>query len=344
MPTCSLQIALQTAEYDGKTRSFFRALPTAIKIRLLTAILFTGLAVVSTRGEPQTPPGPGFSASPNLSGGTTAEALNSYEQLTDIEPYKLGGLPQSSGFTVTSLPTETNAAVAVIERELAKVGIELVPRGGKFALAVPSGWTNAPLGPQLARIESGLLAKTSSPMGQMSFSGMPLIAALEIYSQLCGRTILRPAALPPVMLPLQTRTPLTSDEAAYALEATMALNGIAAVRDGDRFVQVLPLVLAAQAQTRAPQAEPGTPLIDPGKVPVFTTSSPLPLPRLSKPQTPAERLRQLYVDAYTSPCRNAPPPLTPPPDVDILIGVGQSSRSGSSRCLLRGIRLAQNRV
>ncbi len=326
MPTCRVEIVPRTSVPHGKTRCFFRALPAATRSRPLTAVLFIGLAVLSARGQPQPPPGPGFSASPTLSGGTTAEALDSYERLTGRTVLRPGALLQSSGFTVTSLPKETNAAVAVIKGELAKVGIELVPRGGKFALAVFKGWTNAPLGPQLARIESGLSAKTSSPMGQMSFPGMPLVAALGIYSQLCGRTILRPAALPPVMLQLQTRTPLTSAEAAYALEATMALNGIAAVRDGDRFVQVVPLPQAAQAQTRAPPAETGAPLIDPGNVPVFTTSGPLPLPRLSKPQTPTERLRQLYLEAYIALFGHAPPPLTPPPDVDILIGVCATGR------------------
>jgi general secretion pathway protein D len=63
---------------------------------------------------------------------------------------------------------------------------------------------------------------------------------LDVYAQLVGRTMLR-AGLPSAQIILRTETPLTKTEAIQALQAVLALNGIALVNVGDKFVKVLPI-------------------------------------------------------------------------------------------------------
>jgi general secretion pathway protein D len=78
------------------------------------------------------------------------------------------------------------------------------------------------------------------PAGTINFQGVDVNQVLEIYSQLVGRTLLR-AGLPAAQIVLKTQTPLTKTEAIQALQAVLALNGIAVVNIGDKFVKVLPV-------------------------------------------------------------------------------------------------------
>ena len=64
--------------------------------------------------------------------------------------------------------------------------------------------------------------------------------------KLVGRTLLR-AGLPSAQIILRTETPLTKTEAIQALQAVLALNGIALVNVGDKFVKVLPVDQANSA-------------------------------------------------------------------------------------------------
>jgi general secretion pathway protein D len=63
---------------------------------------------------------------------------------------------------------------------------------------------------------------------------------LDVYAGLVGRTILR-AGLPSASITLVTQTPLTKSEAIEALQAVLALNGIALVNIGDKFVKAGPV-------------------------------------------------------------------------------------------------------
>ena len=66
------------------------------------------------------------------------------------------------------------------------------------------------------------------PAGTINFQGVDVSQVLEIYAQLVGRTLLR-AGLPAAQIVLKTQTPLTKTEAIQALQAVLALNGIAVV-------------------------------------------------------------------------------------------------------------------
>ena len=83
------------------------------------------------------------------------------------------------------------------------------------------------------------------PPGLIDFQGVDVSQVLEVYAQLVGRTLLR-AGLPSAQIVLKTETPLTKAEAIQALQAVLALNGIAVVNSGDKFVKVVPVEQAGQ--------------------------------------------------------------------------------------------------
>ena len=74
----------------------------------------------------------------------------------------------------------------------------------------------------------------------INWPSVDLNQALEIYAKYVGRTLLR-ANLPDVKITLKTETQLTKAEVIQALQAVLALNGIAVVNIGEKFVKVLPV-------------------------------------------------------------------------------------------------------
>jgi general secretion pathway protein D len=83
------------------------------------------------------------------------------------------------------------------------------------------------------------------PAGTINFQGVDASQVLEIYSQFVGRTLLQ-GNVPASKITLKTQTPLTKTETIQALQAVLALNGIAVVNIGDKFVKVGP---TAEANT-----------------------------------------------------------------------------------------------
>ncbi len=74
----------------------------------------------------------------------------------------------------------------------------------------------------------------------IDFRNAELTQVLDIYSLLVNRTLLRPATLPNPSIFLKTQGQLTMREGIQALEAVLALNGIAIVNVGDKFAKVVP--------------------------------------------------------------------------------------------------------
>ena len=84
------------------------------------------------------------------------------------------------------------------------------------------------------------------PPGTIDFRGADLNQVLELYAMLRQRTILRAANLASPTFVLKTQTPLTKTEAIKALDAMLALNGIAIVDVGDKFAKAAPSASAGQ--------------------------------------------------------------------------------------------------
>src|SRR5208282_6279372 len=115
---------------------------------------------------------------------------------------------------------------------------QMPPTLSPAATAVnPAGGTAAPPPPAVA-------AEPMVPAGDINFQGVDVDQVLDVYARYVGRTLLR-AALPQVKIVLTTETPLTQSEVIQALQGVLALNGIALINVGDKFVKAVPVTQAA---------------------------------------------------------------------------------------------------
>jgi general secretion pathway protein D len=88
-------------------------------------------------------------------------------------------------------------------------------------------------------------AEQMVPAGDINFQGVDVDQVLDVYARYVGRTLLR-AGLPQAKIVLHTETPLTKGEVVQALQGVLALNGIALINIGDRFVKAVPVTQAGQ--------------------------------------------------------------------------------------------------
>ncbi len=109
--------------------------------------------------------------------------------------------------------------------------------------------TNAPPAPALPAAPttpSGSAAPGSTEEqvfepGFIDFPNIELVQLLDFYSDLVNRTILRSTGLPEATITIQTKTKLTQDEAIQALDTVLAMNGIAMIPFGEKFIKVVPI-------------------------------------------------------------------------------------------------------
>jgi hypothetical protein len=141
--------------------------------------------------------------------------------------------------------------VKAIELALAPKGILFRQDGDKFAFAGRENDLNS-ITPQLREL-AATLAKTRSnagpgaqeellPTGAINFPGTDLNQVLMIYQELVNRSLLRPVTLPAPTVAFRSYTSWTIEEAIYAFNATLALNGISIVPVGEKFVFAFPAV------------------------------------------------------------------------------------------------------
>jgi len=86
----------------------------------------------------------------------------------------------------------------------------------------------------------------SFPPGLIKFQEADLSQVLDIYQELTGRTILRPATLPQVKITIRSQTELTRKEAINALDSILSLNQITMLPQGEKFVKAVPTQQAGQ--------------------------------------------------------------------------------------------------
>jgi general secretion pathway protein D len=131
-----------------------------------------------------------------------------------------------------------------------------LPQHVNLATNAPAA-PDAPSAPSATPAAAPAASKTPEemiPAGNINFQGVDVSQVLDVYAQLVGRTMLR-AGLPPAQIILRTETPLTKTEAIQALQAVLALNGIALVNVGDKFVKVLPVEQANSAGAKINHGE-----------------------------------------------------------------------------------------
>ena len=223
-----------------------------------------------------------------------ADTLDFYGYLTGKTVLMPSGLPALPDSIIADLPADKTNAIPKIEGALSERGLEVVQDGPHFVRVLRKeargSLTNAPLrGAELA----AAIGQQSLGPGTMDFSGAELQQVLSIYAILNQRTILRPMTLPAPPISLKTQCTLSRDEAAYAIETVLALNGICIMDDGAKFAQVVPVWQRDQVRKAAPKPEPGAKLFDPKKVPsVGPPGSSMPAPPPPRPTNEVQRIEQ----------------------------------------------------
>lgn len=105
-----------------------------------------------------------------------------------------------------------------------------LPGGATLAESIPPAATNAP----------GVGADGKYAPGVLTLQMADLEVVLTLYAELTQRTVLRATSLPKVQVMLSNQTPWSAEEAVQALDTVLAMNGIAMVNVGDKFVSAVP--------------------------------------------------------------------------------------------------------
>jgi general secretion pathway protein D len=105
---------------------------------------------------------------------------------------------------------------------------------------VPAGQIAGP------RAVAGGQADTNALI-KISFQNAPPESWMSFYENLVRRTILRANALPRTEITLMSQSDLTREEAVQAMEHVLTLNGITAVKIGEKFVELVPSASALQS-------------------------------------------------------------------------------------------------
>jgi general secretion pathway protein D len=134
---------------------------------------------------------------------------------------------------VPTLPTPTPAANPSAPGTPPQPGPNLPPPAATTVTANPT--TN----PQDPTIPAGTIDWVGA-------GGADIEQVFEYYSKLTGRTILRPANLAAPPIKLRTESDLTRSEFIQALDSVLAMNGIAMIPVGEKFVKAVPIAQANQ--------------------------------------------------------------------------------------------------
>src|SRR6266850_5693754 len=166
---------------------------------------------------------------PVLAAAGPSDAFDVYAKLMGKTVLMPSTLPFASDAVLSDLSTEKTNAIARLETEFSKQGIAVVQDGPHFVILFPEK--------QRALITNGLslrgveLAVTKShetmPAGVINLVNVDTDMVLPMYASISRRTLLRPGVPPPALIHLKTTCPLTREEALYAIETVLALNGVA---------------------------------------------------------------------------------------------------------------------
>ena len=112
---------------------------------------------------------------------------------------------------------------------------------------LPLGWAGlmlvAGLCPGNAQIVKPLsvLRGQEEQLLEMRWSDAPLDVVLDHYAELTGRTLIGSPGVPPVLVTLRSQEKLNETEFLQAIESILAMNAIALIPLGDKFLRVVPI-------------------------------------------------------------------------------------------------------
>ena len=120
-----------------------------------------------------------------------------------------------------------------------------------FGQAAPAAPAAAPAAPAAPAVVPGVVAAVPLPgligsdqIGPVILRDETVAQVLDLMQRWTGKSILRPQALPASNYTLSLPASITRDEALLALETLLNLNGIAVIQQGDKFLKVVPNLVA----------------------------------------------------------------------------------------------------
>jgi hypothetical protein len=135
-------------------------------------------------------------------------------------------------------------AVEAIEAALKGEGLAVVPDGTKFVLVVPQAQAASAV-PRSSLIKaSAEKAKQPEvlPEGMLDFRNADTMQAVRVYAELVGRELKYEDQTPRIASGIifhRSQTPLTKEEARYALDTLFAWNGFQMVEVGEKGIKVV---------------------------------------------------------------------------------------------------------
>jgi general secretion pathway protein D len=207
---------------------------------ILCLLLVTGFGLAA-----QTPPAATTNAPPKTSAPPAIQTES--EALKRLLPPARPGAPVAPAAPAVAGPPAPAAAPSAPAAPTIPAGSPALGTVPAIPPAIPPVAPPSPAVPPAAATPSAGPAQPEAAVINYDWVGADLNVVLDFYANLVGRTIIRPAQLPANPIVLKTQAPLTPSEAKQALEAVLALNGIAAIPVGEKFVKVLPIAQAGGA-------------------------------------------------------------------------------------------------
>ena len=137
------------------------------------------------------------------------------------------------------IPTLPRAeALAALAKALEAHDAWLIPYADKYAFALPA--RHKALAESVPPPRPSPADGVGIPPGLIKFTSADLVHVLDFYTQLSGRTVLRPSQIPATKVTLSTQTPLSRAEAIWVVEAALRLSALITVPAGDKFAFIVP--------------------------------------------------------------------------------------------------------
>lgn len=150
------------------------------------------------------------------------------------------------------------SAPAPAPEPAAQAGAGTTPAGAAVVSPAPGSRMRSAAVPGAPRPASGVPALSSSglvPLGgartggtaagsmgsRLKFNNATVDIVLQDYSEQTKRTVLLAPNLPKANITLQSQTDLSKEEYLQAIETVLGMNGIALLREGDKFLRVVPI-------------------------------------------------------------------------------------------------------
>lgn len=122
----------------------------------------------------------------------------------------------------------------------------LVPPSRPNLPPVPAAAPSRPPAPAAANTATTATAAADEEAPKLSFKDAPMDQLWTMYSEITGRTLLLAPKLPRENITLRNQSDLDIEQTLEAIEAVLSMHGVALLREGERFLRVVPISKARE--------------------------------------------------------------------------------------------------